>query len=615
MNRLDAITGGSNYNFNDKMMSPSGASSVFDLSHNVIMVPPAKSIGALIPVSVIETVPGDRFDLSVNHLIRVLPQTVPIMSNMKVYFHAFACRNSDLWNSAEVYHSKGYTGNVILKKPVLTADLCGVSANNHIKSDDLLHFLYGLPVSTPYVELQYGNIFGKVSALPYVMYLKIWRDYFCNRYYYGNNLQLFPYSQGDFRLNQSGTAIISDPNHTLGSLLFQPPTANTGYYSFLFRDFADDRFTSAMPQQQRGNPAILESDQWIKGYANHLPNQTGDPNQYVDIGYFGMKYGNITADGAQLQMPLFTGDWQIGNEFDQNNNPRWDIGYGMFNHTRSNNVNNLHNFNSNQPPIKISTNSNILLRQDFKITLNAIRQLAINQTELEKMARTDGSYREFGLTFFGVASKNSVDHCPQYIGGTFEQIMFTEVVQTSQTTSNSVLGQYAGHGMSAKKGSLGSYMADDYGLIMILMSIVPDTFYSQGLDKQFTRLYQAEEFLPERAKLGAQAILKKELRFTGLEVDDDVFAWQDIFDELRYIPSKVRGKVADSMNNSFRNYAIQRNFQSSAPNFNSLFASLRNNINYEWLAAADESPFICDIGLNIRAVRRLPYVAVPSSII
>ena len=46
------------------------------------------------------------------------------------------------------------------------------------------------------------------------------------------------------------------------------------------------------------------------------------------------------------------------------------------------------------------------------ITLNSLRELSAQQSILEKMARTDGSYAQFGQTFFGRSSKNALDYKP-----------------------------------------------------------------------------------------------------------------------------------------------------------------------------------------------------------
>lgn len=629
MNKLDAITSGSNYNFSDKMQRPNAPRSVFDLSHNVTMSFPVGTIGALIPISVFETVPGDKFDISLNHLLRVLPQVVPLYSNMKFYAHAFYSRTGDLWNSSQVYYTKGYNGDRVLKKPTLNATLVPDigSSPSVINSDSILHYLYGLPIGS-----FYSSVSGVVSALPFMMYLRIWRDYFCNKYFYTNNRQLLPDDDTEFRLNTEGK-IISDPNGTLASSLFgfNPNSMSAQGYGFLYRDYADDRYIAAMPSPQRGTPAVATGLGAVEGWKipaqnigspvspqNIIPvSRFENPDENPDnfLGYVGYKYerqaGSIV-DGAYVNasFPAFhkksTGATNSSMVFSQS-------GSSLFHKSQTP----YHNWDSNLPPgsdVGASSFTSFLYSR-YTVTLNQLRQLAVNQTELEKMARTDGSYREFGLTFFGVASKIALDYCPQYIGGTYQPILFTEVVQTSQSTNDSALGQYAGHGMSANKAHLGSITCDDYGLIMIVVSIVPDTLYSQGLHKMHTRLYQADEFLPERAKLGAQPILTQELYFTNeRDKNNKLFAYQDIFDELRYMPSRVLGKLADNHNDSFFPYTQSRYFN-DAPTFSQSFATTKDNVRVDFLSASSEVPFTADFSIAVRAVRPLPYIAVPANII
>ena len=50
------------------------------------------------------------------------------------------------------------------------------------------------------------------------------------------------------------------------------------------------------------------------------------------------------------------------------------------------------------------------------VVLDDIRRLAISQLELERMARTDGTYEEFGLSFYGTSSRNAIDFKPLYVG-------------------------------------------------------------------------------------------------------------------------------------------------------------------------------------------------------
>lgn len=581
MNKLDAITSGSDYNFADKMQRPAFPSSVFKLNHSNVMAFPPKSMGALIPICTFEVVPTDRITLNVRHLLRVLPQVVPPYSKSKIYIHAFFARTGDCWNVANVYYSKGYNGNTVLKKPVLNSTLCPcINSNNEslVAPTDLLHYLYGLPIGT-----KYKDYVGKLSAIPYIMYLKVWRDYFANKYFYTENKSLLPDDESSFRLNSNGV-LICDPQGTLNSAL------GLDGKTFLYRDYADDRFTSAMPAPQRGDAPFLEN--FLHGYLL-------DNDAFKDLGVAQFKSFVNSSNQTGASFPAFPDAPDIVS--DGYNFFHFDVpdGAGQTVHSLS--------ASSGYP-------ANHTIQFRMKILLNDIRQLAINQTELEKMARTDGSYSEFGLTFFGVSSKISFDFRPTYIGGSYQPIVFTEVVQTSQSTADSALGQYAGHGISANNGSLGQLYADDFGQVLILASVMPDTLYSQGLDKQFTRLYQAEELLPERAKLGAQPILNKEIYFQGNEQDDDLFAYQDIFDEFRYIRSRVTGVLADPSAHSYFPYTQSRLFE-QLPTFSQSFATTKDNVRMDFLTSQTDPPFTCEFAFDIRAVRPLPYKAVPAQLI
>lgn len=603
MQQLDAITSGSEYNFADKMERPNFPRSAFNLSHNVTMSFPVGSVGALVPIACWETLPTDTHQISVNHLLRVLPQVVPPYSKMKLYVHGFYCRTGDLWNVSNVYYTKGYSGNRVLKKPTLTEKLHPFFTPdnvNTVQDGDLFHYLYGLPIGVPY-----KSFYGKLSALPYMMYLKIWRDYFCNKYFYTDNRYLLPDDDTEFRLNSNGE-IISDPNLNLSTQL-----SFSTHGGFLYRDYADDRFTSAMPSPQRGDAASIDATGLLHGYLGYL-NSKGDISYSGhDLGpliYEGFE-GNTGADGAKF--PFFKKeyygddtDWLDRDWYLQHRKlalTETAISYDPIAHVEDH-------------PFVSSGNRTIYFQSAARLYLNDIRQLAINQTELEKMAKTDGSYREFGLTFFGQSSKIAVDYRPLFIGGTWQPIVFTEVVQTSASSNDSALGSYAGHGISSNSANLGTCQCDDYGWIMILASIVPDTLYSQGIDKQFTRLYQVEEILPERTKLGAQPILNKELYFDGTPQDDDLFAYQDMADEFRYMSSKVRGKLANPSNNSFFPYTQSRHF-TQRPTYSQSFATLRDNVRMDFLTAHSEVPFTADFALNIRSVRPIPYNAIPARII
>ena len=73
---------------------------VFDLTHDVKL---SANMGNLTPILTLECVPGDKFDLSCESLIRFAPMTAPVMHRMDVTMHYFFVPNRILWDNWEKF--------------------------------------------------------------------------------------------------------------------------------------------------------------------------------------------------------------------------------------------------------------------------------------------------------------------------------------------------------------------------------------------------------------------------------------------------------------------------------------------------------------------------------
>ncbi|QCS37285.1 major capsid protein [Tortoise microvirus 80] len=566
--RLQTPDSGSNYQFQNKMTTASLPRSMFDLSHLHTTTLP--DIGSLIPIWVHETVPNDSFELSVNTLLRVLPQVVPMYSRQRLSVHAFWSRSGDLWNEFNTYMTKGYTGDEILSKPVLTAGLNAVAQTEASYLNLPAYFIPALGTHQLNADT-YSHL--KLNALPFMMYQRIWRDYYMNKNFYINDRVLLPNVDDHFRLNTAGAVISAlDAGQTFDLTEMR------------YRDFADDYFLSAFPSPQRGTAPTLD----FSGTLSSIFGSGSATGPFFNVNSSGSAV-NVGASAYSMD-PI-----QTGLTFDNMSTTL----------TRFINSQLLTNLNAALSPTATLTSS---------ITLNQIRELAVAQSELEKMAKTDGSYGDFGLTFFGRVSKNAIDYRPVYVGGTYQAIQFSEVLQTTNTATDP-LGSYAGHGISyTSDGYLGRIDCDDYGYLMLVASVVPDTYYSQGLDRMWFKSLQSDEFLPDRARLGMREILNKELLFSGVaETDNDIFAYQSPFDELRYVPNRISGKIANPNELSFFPYTQSR-FFTSTPTFSQSFATMKDNVRMDFLAAPTEVPYTAQFSISCRAVRPLPYHPIPSNL-
>ena len=87
-----------------KVAMPKPKHNTFDLSHSRKF---SASIGAITPIMVMETVPGDSFDIKSTNLLRYAPLVAPVMHQSSVYTHFFFVPNRILWDNWEEYITGG----------------------------------------------------------------------------------------------------------------------------------------------------------------------------------------------------------------------------------------------------------------------------------------------------------------------------------------------------------------------------------------------------------------------------------------------------------------------------------------------------------------------------
>lgn len=642
--QLESFDSGSNYNFSDKMMDPMNARSAFDLSFRSLGT--TAEDGVLQTIALIETLPGDSFQINFDELLRSLPTVVPLESRKRQYIYGFYGRMGDYWNDWNTFAKKGYTGDLNLKVPVmehkkntwrlLSDDNDNVSSefwsraeNNNNQTWENWEAIVstsmgenmGLPHNytkeTHTVDGQAVTLFAnrsnankfikesslsnvhEITAIPFMMKLRIWRDYFTNKDYWINDRVILPHDDEEFRLNSNGELISAKNNdsrivfdfYTKGRDIKIVDTSETvdgvtkTFHNYIFaepyHEFPKDRFTSGKPFLQRGTAPSL----------NYEIKEDGLPIYYKDGATEYEIKGPGNSASAGIQMTTAGGG-----------NTKMMI---------------------NGPMTGLSANSILVAKGTGSIQLDIkmadLRKLAIEQTELEKMAKTDGSYAEFGITFFGIVSKNAYDHKPVYIGGTYKEIVYSEVVQTSQSDITP-MGSYTGHSSSSHQDYIGNINCDDYGYIMIISCIMPDVIYSEGLADHWDRLYQKDIYLPERSKIGMTTLLNKRLYFDYGDSDEaenyneNLFAYQNYGDCYRYHENEVHGAMAEGFNIQFLSYTQSR-ILGGQQNWSREFAlASKNNVRMDYLAAPELPPFTYDIHFGITAIRKIPYKPIPANL-
>lgn len=584
---------GSNYKFGDKLISPNIRQSQFDLSYiNTFTA----HQGALIPCYFSYYYPGDSFQVSLESLIRVVnPPVVPLASRQRVFFHMYTMDYSQLWYYWEAMAKKGWSGNFEAVLPRIKAKLATLKPDtqdqyelNPLLARGSLADHLGFNFSDYTYASGDQNIEVSLPALPFLMYQRVYRDYYLNKNLNIDDSVLLPEIDQDLLIKGLNPA-----NLTLdgSSSEADEPLNKLPFGKLRYRNYVDDYFTSALPWPMRGDVPEVQFES---------TSQTNTPfivrTPYGDVG--------VTLQGTSS--PPADGHTQAAFSSDTS----YSGGTTTFDST----LINLHSTNIQNHNLSQWNDTDNRLDLALSLTQPLLKLLWTNTLIAEKLARTDGTYGQFIQTFFGTSPRHWNDHKAAYHGGTFQPIVFSQVLQTAPGDTGTVGTQY-GQGISSSNGYVGQFQASDFGMCMILMSIMPDTYYCQGWQKEHFYQTQDDLPLPERALLGMQPITQGEIFFNprDSQSNETLFGYQNRFDELRYRQNEIHGEIANPNNNSFFPYTQARYFD-SAPNLNQEFVTTEGNIRNDWLSAPAEVPYMVQVANRVNAVRPYPYHAPPSAI-
>lgn len=614
---------GSNYQFYDKRIFDHVPRSFFDESH---LVTQSADFGKVYVIDWDELLPNEDWTCKLQTLVKMLPAVVAPLSRMRVFFHLYTMDYNQMWKHWEAFMKKGHDGKGVWNLPTVH-----FPDDYVVKAGDLCDMI-GIPQG---LTGSYLNSVG-ILAFPFMMYQSICKHYYINPVLdYIDNKNIFPDDDDEWRLKDG-------QNQTIPTVDISKETWNL--YDVHWRNYVDDYFTSAMTSPMRGDVPYIDIGAASSSSGNLSGQFTAQVPSMVIRNTWngGSGYNSPAVDSTSSQTinALGTGDAALTNSV--NVTSSIEAGSTLYRKTdgsigsaRTQKIassssgsnarltRSLGSLSQSTPATNISgsvtvSGEDLVIRGI--ITHDQIRGLAIATSILETMARTDGSYTQFIQQFFR-NSPNSRDLKPRYVGGSYAPIIVNEVLQTSATGDSTPQGHGAGRGISSTDNFLGKFHSNDFGMYMLCMTIMPDTYYHQGIDRKLLRKTQEEYPLPPRAKLGPQEIMNAELYNTNdMPVNDEkngafgLFGFQNRYDEYRYRQNVVKGHVADR--NMLDMYALtqMRDF-GALPTLSNSFVTTKGNINKMFMVAQDMDSFQVQVACRFGAVRPLPYKAVPADFI
>ena len=178
------------------------------------------------------------------------------------------------------------------------------------------------------------------------------------------------------------------------------------------------------------------------------------------------------------------------------------------------------------------------------VDINQLREAFALQRFEEHRALYGSRYTEY-LRYLGIRASDARLQRPEYLGGGRQTIQFSEVLQTAEGTDP--VGTMRGHGIAAMRTNRYRRFIEEHGLILTLMSVMPISIYQQGLPRLWNRRVKEDFWQKELEHIGEQEVLIKEL-YAKAENPNDVFGYQDRYDEYRSHSSFVSGEFRDLLN-------------------------------------------------------------------
>lgn len=179
-------------------------------------------------------------------------------------------------------------------------------------------------------------------------------------------------------------------------------------------------------------------------------------------------------------------------------------------------------------------------------TLNDFYKASALQRWLQRNASSGSRYVEQILAHFGVHVPDYRLNRPQYLGGCVQDCNISEITQTSQTSSTSPLGQFAGRAVAAGNGNTIKFDVPEHGYIIGLLSVLPMASYSQGLRKNLRRTDRFDFFFKDFQGIGQQPVMQSEL-YNNSAQGDRVFGYQERYAEYKFHNNEVHGDFRDTL--------------------------------------------------------------------
>lgn len=529
--------------------------------------------GKLIPFYVAETLPGDTFSVDTKGICRMSTPIYPVMDNCYLDIYYFHVPMRLVWDHAKQFFGENdstpWTQNTEYKIPKLKIQGSeSATIDQNIPHEGSIADYFGIPINLT-TEKNLDEK-GEINALPFRAYAKIWNEWFRDQNI--DNPAICPTDDETVKIAIGGEWGKIGKNTMLRM-------AYRGSEPLWVNKF-HDRFTSALPYPQKGEPTLvpMSGNAMVFGYSD----------KEVKTEYTGTAWMNGGGNAA----PYISSSYVNGTK-----RPVQVSGA-------------LHNGGTGEQAQTETFYLGADLNSVTGATINNLRQAFAIQQFMEADARGGTRYREIIRNHFGVDIDDKTVQIPEYLGGQRYMINVNQVVQTSATDSKSPQGNAAAISVTPFMENSFTKSFQEHGYVIGLCCIRNDNTYQQGIEKLWSRTEKYDFYWPEFAHLGEQAILNKEIYAQGTEEDEMAFGYQEAYSEYRMVPNRVCGAFRSNAAQPLDAWHYADNY-SELPTLSQDWLATDKSVIDRTIAVQSQPQFIMDVLVENDAVRPMPIYGTP----
>lgn len=447
------------------------------------------NMGHLVPINMMEVLPGDTIQQATSAMVRVAPLVHPVMHPVHCTIHHWYVPFRLLWEEWESFITHPSAGGGGL--PVFPTLTLGRTKTSHKTLPDY----FGIPELDPNKELT-------INALPFRAYYKIW-----NEFYRDQDLQ---------------DAL---PESMTGGNDEDPQLA------VLKVNWKKDKFTSSRPWEEKGDAIRIPVDSSAPVYGNDEEfslGYIGDPNSPDQI-----SVGKVT-----------TGAGNAGIR---------SMGLSRLSDSEESIPSGSNLVSPSKDTLDTFSEKTSLFADINSGTINDLRKAFAFQRFSEARARYGSRYVEYLRYLGVKSSDARLQRPEYLGGSRdpiqFSEVLQTSP-DAGEATGHKGLGNLGGHGIGALKTKRYRRFFEEHGVVLTLMNVSPIPVYTQGVDRFFFKNSQFDFYQKELAHIGPQEIYQGEL-YAQLGDNEKLarFGYEDRYEEYRSKQSTVCGAFRGDLKN------------------------------------------------------------------